>query len=375
MFGFAFQRARAGLGTAAAVIGLGVLVPAAMGDVKSSSGRAKLAARLMRLDPGAQVGGNTQVATAAGARLLGVPRRTNYMMGLGRRSVIVGGAGHDELGVLGDAGRIYGGGGPDLIHGGPGNDRLYGGAGNDLIYGGGGGDRLYGGPGNDAIYGGPGNDVIDGGPGNDQIIDKQGATTVFAGPGTNRVDVADGRGDDRVVCGPGSINHIRADRGDRTAPSCGGKGSSVRYVRLLGGDPAAHAAQTSGTGSNTDPYSAECDPVEPIDVDCETSEVWSESLTGLWTHAYVPAVQCPASHPWLTNTNYVPWGTVVPNGIEIAGLGPIGVSISGDNRDSNDYTIGTLTGGDYSSVTNWTGGTNTYTIYLHCTHNIDNRYH
>lgn len=367
MFGLAFQRGpRAVLGAAAAVIGLGALVPAAMGDVKSSSGRAKLAARLMRLDPGAQVGGNTQVATAAGARLLGVPRRTNYMMGLGRRSVIVGGAGHDELGVLGDAGRIYGGGGPDLIHGGPGNDRLYAGAGNDLIYGGGGGDRLYGGPGNDAVYGGPGND---------QIIDKQGATTVFPGPGTNRVDVADGRGDDRVVCGPGSINHIRADRVDRIAPSCGGKGSSVRYVRLPGGDPAAHAAQTTGSGTNADPYSAECDPVEPIDVDCETSEVWSESLTGLWTHAYVPAVQCPASHPWLTNTNYVPWGTVVPNGIEIAGLGPIGVSISGDNRDSNDFTIGTLTGGDYSSVTNWTGGTNTYTIYLHCTHNIDNRYH
>lgn len=75
----------------------------------------------MRLDPGAQVGGNSQVASAAGARLLGVPHRVNLHAGVGPREVIMGGPGHDELGVLGDAGRICGGGGPDLIHGGAGN--------------------------------------------------------------------------------------------------------------------------------------------------------------------------------------------------------------------------------------------------------------
>jgi hypothetical protein len=55
---------------------------------------------------------------------------------------------------------------------------------------------------------------------------------VFPGPGTNWVDVADGRGDDRVLCAAGSINHIVADRGDRIARSCRGKRSTIRYVRV-----------------------------------------------------------------------------------------------------------------------------------------------
>jgi Ca2+-binding RTX toxin-like protein len=115
--------------------------------------------------------------------------------------------------------------------GGSGNDRLIGSSRNDLIYGGRGNDVIRGGPGNDALYGGPGNDRIYGGPGNDQIVDHQGATTVFPGSGTNRVDVADGHGDDRVLCAPGSINHIVADRRDRIARSCRGKRSTIRYLR------------------------------------------------------------------------------------------------------------------------------------------------
>jgi hypothetical protein len=55
---------------------------------------------------------------------------------------------------------------------------------------------------------------------------------VFPGSGTNRVDVADGHGHDRVVCRPGSINHIVADRGDQISRSCRGKGSTIRYVRV-----------------------------------------------------------------------------------------------------------------------------------------------
>ena len=38
--------------------------------------------RLLRLDPGALVGGNTQVASVAGARVVGVPGRVNFMLGL-----------------------------------------------------------------------------------------------------------------------------------------------------------------------------------------------------------------------------------------------------------------------------------------------------
>ena len=139
--------------------------------------------------------------------------------------------------------------------GGPENDRLKGGSRNDLIYGGRGNDRIrgagattsstaarhvssaagqrpmYGSPGNDALRR-PGNDRIYGGPGNDQIVNDRGATTVFPGSGTNRVDAADRRGDDRVVCTPGSTNHIVADRGDRIARNCRGKGSTIRYINI-----------------------------------------------------------------------------------------------------------------------------------------------
>jgi hypothetical protein len=49
-------------------MGAGALAP-----VAHARSKAELAARAMRLDPGARLGGNTQVATAAGARVLGVP--------------------------------------------------------------------------------------------------------------------------------------------------------------------------------------------------------------------------------------------------------------------------------------------------------------
>ena len=104
---------------------------------------------------------------------------------------------------------IYGGRGNDRIYGRRGNDQLYGGPGSDRIYGGRGNDQIYGGPGSDRIYGGPGNDQIYGETGNERIVDHRGAMTVFPGSGTNRVDVADGRGDDRVVCAPGSTKESR----------------------------------------------------------------------------------------------------------------------------------------------------------------------
>ena len=239
----------------------------------------------------------------------------------------MGGAGHDELGALGDGAKICGGAGPDLIHGGPGNDVIYG--------------------------------------------NKRGHTTVFPGSGTNQVNVANGHGGDRVMCAPGSINHITADRGDRIAPSCRGKRSTVRYVRLPSGRPTARAAQTSGPpGSDGNPYTAECNPQEPPLTDCKV-EVWQQSLSGLWTHAAVPALQCPASHPWTVNSNYAPFGTTVPDGVDVAGLGPIGISIIHPLTDQNKFFTGSET--EDSSVTNWTLGTNTYTIYLHCTHNTDER--
>jgi Ca2+-binding RTX toxin-like protein len=116
--------------------------------------------------------------------------------------------------------RLGGGSGHDLIRGGRGDDLIRGRAGHDRSYGGPGNDRSYGGRGGDLLYGGAGTDRIYGGPGKDRIVDRRGATTVFAGSGNNVVDVDDGRGDDRVVCTPGTITDLRADQRDRIARSC-----------------------------------------------------------------------------------------------------------------------------------------------------------
>jgi hypothetical protein len=108
----------------------------------------------VRLDPGARLGGNTQVVTAAAARVLGVPDRATFHDRAGARERVAGGAGRDELHARGGADRIFGAGGPDSIHG--------------------------------------GGHLLDGGPGNDLIIDTQGGATVRTGPGRDKV-IAPGR--------------------------------------------------------------------------------------------------------------------------------------------------------------------------------------
>jgi hypothetical protein len=61
-----------------------------------------------------------------------------------------------------------------------------------------------------------------------------------------------------------------------------------------------------------------------------------------------------------------------PNGVEVSGLGAVGIYIPQWSTDANGYFTGTHTDG--ASVTNWTTGTNTYAIQLDCTHNVDNRH-
>ena len=137
-------------------------------------------------------------------------------------SVIRGGPDNDPL---------NGGSGHDLIRGGQGNDLIRGRRGKDRSYGGPGNDLIRGGRGDDFLYGGAGNDRIYGGPGKDKIVDHRGATTAFAGSGANLVDVDDGRGDDRVVCAPGTITDVFADRRDRIARSCNERVRQPRSVR------------------------------------------------------------------------------------------------------------------------------------------------
>ena len=112
----------------------------------------------------------------------------------------------------------------DLMIGGPESNTLRGFGGHDVIRGGGGNDVIFGGGGNDAIKGGPGADTLNGGPGADRIQDLSGPTTVntgtAAGPARDWVDVADGEGDDTVICGS-PLSTVYADPGDQVGAGCG----------------------------------------------------------------------------------------------------------------------------------------------------------
>jgi RTX calcium-binding nonapeptide repeat (4 copies) len=408
MLAIAFPRGtRALVGALAVMVCVGAAVPAVLRNAGASPDRDRLAARMLRLDPGARVGGNTQVATLAGTGLVGVPGRVNFILGLGHRQRIIGGDGHDQLGARGHGARIRGARGPDLIHGGRGDQRLHGGHGHDMVHGGRGHDiihgghghdivraghghdiirgghghdRIHGGRGRDRIHGGAGRDRLEGGHGRDRLIDREGATVAVAGPG-DHVDVADGDRD-RVACAAGSTNRIVVDRDDRLHPNCRGPASSVSYRRPSNGAqaadaPAAHAAQqppVSGAGTYDSPYTAEC--IDQQNVNCTVTSHASRSLTGLWANEYVPAYQCPTSHPYLYDQNYAPAGTALPQGVAVAGLGPIGVSITGTKTREGppeqdgyiyEHTIATSTGLPDSSAITWETDTNSYQVYLHCT--------
>jgi hypothetical protein len=90
----------------------------------------------------------------------------------------------------------------------------------------------------------------------------------------------------------------------------------------------------------------------------------------------VPAYKCPTSHPYLYDHHYTPVGTSVPRGVEVSGLGPIGVSITDFTTTTLAtkaiYTTGTRTGFPNSSATNWEIDTNSYQVILHCTSDPDN---
>jgi hypothetical protein len=238
------------------------------GDAWASTSHQRLAKLLLRRDPGKRVGGQTLVGTRAAERLQGAPGRTNFMMALGDREVLIGGSGHDELGAYAETRgvRIYGGSGPDLIHGMGRDQQIFGGRGNDLIYGGPGNDLIAGGPGNDTIYSGHGRDSIHGGGGRDRIIAHGGVPTVVTGPGRALVDVRDGQPNDRVSCPHGGQTRVVADRKDRLSAGCH-RISATAVTSPATGSLAT--VSTTGDGSWDNPYTATCVPsfgncVEPF---------------------------------------------------------------------------------------------------------------
>jgi hypothetical protein len=343
------------VGALALVIAAATLVLALAGDAWAGGGNKRLAKLLLQRDPGAAVGGKTQVATAAGAVLRGKPGRINFMMALGDRQRLFGSNVHDELGAYHgtDGVRIHSRGGHDLIHGMRGDQLLDGGRGDDGIYGGGGDDR------------------ITGGAGDDRIIDKQGRSIIVTGSGRDRVDVGDGDADDRVICSPGAIDRVAADADDELHPGCRREAASRAT---------AEASQSvTGSGTNDDPYVSDCADRQADK--CVLTEFDERRLSDMWSHEYVPAYQCNVhtqpTHPYLLNQNYAPAGTTLPKGVEVIGLGPISVSITGIAPGSNIgllYGIGTLTGGLNSSATSWSFSSNTYRVQLHCSRNLSDGY-
>jgi uncharacterized repeat protein (TIGR01451 family) len=130
------------------------------------------------------------------ANVFAASMRNDVMRGTSAGDLIDGLLGNDVLTGLGGA---------DCLEGGLGNDRIGGDDGND---------RLSGGPGNDILKGGSGADQIDAGSGNDRIDGGSGPDRISGGPGNDRIGAADRRRD-RVNCGSGSRDAVRADRGDR----------------------------------------------------------------------------------------------------------------------------------------------------------------
>jgi hypothetical protein len=99
------------------------------------------------------------------------------------------------------------------------------------------------------------------------------------------------------------------------------------------------------------------------------------SLSGFLTaEKPVPAYACPSLDPnpnvrrggWsLENADYVPALTDVPLGVEVRGLGPVGIFIPNPSEQGEHQTSR-----QDSSATSWLTGTHSYQIVLHCTYDL-----
>lgn len=304
---------------------------------------------LLDRDPGARVGGDTIVLTGKGGHALGVHDRPNFIVSLGSSEKIVGGGKDDELGALGQ---------------------------HDTIVAGHGGHKL--------IHGGPHGKVVVGGSGHDLVIDNKPNTTVDLESPVDEV-IATGH-DDQVVCSGDSFHDIvyenRSDtvnkachkhhdpvRTDGQAVATAASAASANLARG-GSGPVALAAAVTGNGTNENPYTAPCDQLSGTS--CAISFP-ARTLSGFWANEYVPAYKCPANYPSLDRTKYAPLGTSLPEGVAVKGLGPIAVSITGISTGPSTLSpgasiiTGTRTGFPVSSATNWTTGSASYQVILHCT--------
>lgn len=308
-------------------------------------------AQLLRdRDPGKRVGGNTIVMTGNGNRAVGVPDRPDFIVALGKGDTIVGSGRGDQIGALGHDDTIVAGrSGHELLVAGPGGKLVADGAGHDLVE-----------------------------------VTKPDATINLRSPDD---EVIDSGHDDHIVCSSGSFHDVIHDnQTDTVSKACRRHHDPVHAEsqRTFARDtsrPTAHVASVlHGSGTNADQYTAPCTDEFSYYTQCLV-KFPARTLTGFWANEYVPAYRCPTkadfpdlpySITWLNPVSYAPSGTKLPLGVEVTGLGPIGVSLSHTSwidlytpfyrQEAN----GTLTGFGYSSATNWAGGTQSYQVILHC---------
>lgn len=327
---------RVGIGRLVVVVA--VLVGAASGSSAmaggpaggSTTGNLQLAQRLLNRDPGARMGGDTIVGTSTGDTLRGVRDRPNFVLAVGARETIIGGGHNDELGATGDQ------------------------------------DTIVAGHDHELIEGGADGTIVGSGAGHDLLIDRKNNATILVQSPNDEIVVSGYH--DRVLCSPHITDVIYKGPSDSVSPTCRADKDPVHPVAGTG--HALHAmlahpaARTLfGDGTNDNPYLEYCPSY--TDTLC-TVTFPARTLSGLWANEYVPAYKCPSPQPYLTNYDFAPHGTTIPKGVQIQGLGPIGVSIL-TTLEKDGLAQGTATGFPHSSATNWTIGDASYTVILHCT--------
>ena len=148
--------------------------------------------------------------------------------------------------------------------------------------------------------------------------------------------------------------------------------------------PVAHTAD-GVTGNGTDNQSYEQGCATSYGDWCSTPLFPARTLQHFWSNEGVPSYACPynpggyslgADPVYLYALNLAPVGTIIPQGLGVLGLGPIGMSITAtiSGLGTDGSAAGTDSSAGASSVTNWGTHANSYQIQLYCTTNADSTY-
>jgi hypothetical protein len=283
----------------------------------------KLAKHLHKLNPAALVDGESIVGTKPGETLHGVHGKPNFIIALGDDETIHGASHNDELGAIG----------------------------NDVTI-------LPSSHGHTLIVGGPHSKIVVTGEGHNLIFSHaKGATITLESPADEVI--ANGP-HDKILCAKHSSQElIEVAKGDKVSKSCKGHHDQIEPAPALSLSAHSSAARAHA--------SAECNLGSVGDC---TVRSFTHTLDGLWVADTVPSTRCFPGV--LVNQNYAPFGTTVIPGIEVEGLGPIGVNISTPFRDPSEGNR--VVGNDGGSATNWVTGSASYTLILHCTTDLARGY-